>query len=296
MSAEIKASVVVAVEHSARNLPAILRALAPEEHPTLEVLICCAGGEAPVLPAIEDLSNVRALQGGTAARIPHLWRDGILAARGPLVATLTAHCIPEPGWAQRVLELDMQDDIAGVGGLICNHREADGPSWAIFLQRYVRYAPPQRSREVEDVAADNAVYRRAQILQYPDLLAQGFWEPSFHTLFRQNGCRLRIDPDLLVTHRNRYPVWQFFSQRVTHGSEFGYTRARRLGLAKRLLLTGVSPLLPILFLRKILSGARRHPECKKRIWTALPWLLLFVAGWGIGESKGYIRALAPADA
>ena len=295
MGGEIRVSVVVAVEQSAENLPAILHSLAPEKYPSLEVLICRAAGDYAPLPPIGERVNVRTLQGETGARIPDLWKDGILAAEGPLVATLTAHCIPEPEWVKHVLELDMEDGTVGVGGSIRNDPDADGPSWAIFAQRYIRYAPPQQSREVDDIAADNAVYMRSAILEHGELLDQGFWEPSFHALFKQKGLRLRIDPQLLVTHYNRYPVGRFFSQRVTHGSEFGYTRAKSAGLAKRLLFMCASPVLPIVFLSKILASLRRHPERHIRIWVALPWLLLFLAGWGIGEAKGYIAAVSGGD-
>ena len=99
-----------------------------------------------------------------------------------------------------------------------------------IMQRlaYISIAPPQTARQVEEIAADNAVYRRSDILQHQDLLQKGYWEPSFHARFRAAGWSLALEPRLRVVHRNRYNARQFLGQRFAHGREFGHARAARL--------------------------------------------------------------------
>ena len=236
-------------------------------------------------------ANVRVLAATRGELIPHLWRDGILAARHPVVAVTTAHCIPDARWLQRLLATDLTD-AAGVGGVFDNDPESDAQGWAIFMQRYAPYAPPQAARDVAEIAADNAVYRRDDILRHADLLEHGFWEPSFHARFRAAGASLRLDPGLRVVHHNRYRPAQYFEQRSAHGREFGLARAQRHAWPKRLALLALSPILPLVFLRKLLAAAWRSPQCRPRVPRALPWLCVFLLGWGWGEARGYAESLA----
>jgi hypothetical protein len=284
-------SVIVAVQHAATNLPDVVAALEMGRHPDVEFIFAHTpeDGETPrLLPA---LPNVRALCLRRGSLIPHLWREGIRSARGQCVATTTAACVPAPGWVNRLIAADMSG-IAGLGGTIANDPEALARDWAVFLLRYAAYAPPRRGGEVVEIAADNALYLREQILREADLLEEGFFEPGFHARFRARGLGLRIDPSLRVTHRNRYTTGQFLRQRVAHGRAFGRERAEGLPWPRRLLLAVASPLLPFIFLGKIVAATRRNHQLFSNLLRASPWLTLFLLGWGAGEARGYIDSLA----
>lgn len=284
-------SVVIAVQMAQQNLPEIMRRLVCERHPEVEFLVCYTDADPDVLRLLADQSHIRLLRGSPGSLIPHLWRDGILAAHHETVAITTAHCIPDENWLQCLLQSDWQG-VAGMGGVIENHPDSDAKGWAIFMLRYLSFAPPQAARQVKEIAADNAAYRRAEILQYQDLLRQGFWEPSFHARFRAAGLSLALEPRLRVIHRNRYGAWQFVGQRYAHGRQFGLARAARLKWFERMLMVALSPLLPLVFLRKIIVAAVRLPRYRRQIPRAIPWLLLFLCGWGLGEARGYVESLA----
>lgn len=283
-------SIVVAVQHAEANLPAIVERLGCERHADVEFLFCHTPDDPGVPALVPRLSHVRVLAGERGAFIPHLWRDGIRAARSPAVAVTTAHCIPDGQWVERLLATSLAD-AAGVGGIFDNDPAADARAWAIFMQRYAVYSPPQAARAVHEIAADNAVYRRDDIVRHADLLDHGFWEPSFHARFRAAGDALRIDPGLRVFHHNRYAPGEYLRQRSGHGREFGLARARRLAWPMRVALLALSPVLPLVFLRKLIAGARRSPQCRPHVARAFPWLCLFLAGWGWGEARGYAASL-----
>lgn len=283
-------SVVVAVQHAQQNLPEIVRALDCARHPEVEFLFCYTDADPDVPRLLARESTVRLVPGLPGSLIPHLWRDGILAARAEHVALTTAHCIPDAHWLAHLLSLDWKG-LAGIGGAIENHVESNARDWAVYLLRYVAFAPPQSARRVDEIAADNAVYRRDLILREADLLQQGFWEPSFHARFRDAGLSLAIDPGLRAIHRNRYASTEFFHQRFAHGRAFGLARAHTLPLMKRLLLVALSPLLPFVFLRKIVAAARRNPYTRNQLPRALPWLLFFLLGWGLGEARAYFESM-----
>lgn len=283
-------SVVVAVRDAQANLPAILERLACESHPQVEFLVGYTGRDPDVPRLVPAKGNVRVFEAPPGSLIPHLWRDGIRAAAAERVAVTTAHCIPSEGWVASLLATDLRE-VAGVGGTIENDPRSGAMGWAIHIQRYAAYSPPQGARRVEDIAADNAVYRRADIVGHADLLAEGFFEPQFHARFRAAGAGLALDPRIRVTHRNRYRASTFFGQRYEHGRQFGAARAQALPASRRLVLALASPVLPLVFLGKIVRNARRH-EVLRRHWVrALPWLGFFLLGWGLGEARGYVESL-----
>lgn len=283
-------SVIVAVQHARQNLPEIVRALDCAAHPEVEFLFCYTDADPDVPALLAKESVIRLVHGAPGSLIPHLWRDGIVAARGEYVALTTAHCVPGGDWLDNLQQVNW-DELAGIGGVIENHAGSTARDWAVYLLRYVSFAPPQIARRVEEIAADNAVYRRTLIQQEPDLLQQGFWEPSFHARFRAAGFGLALDPGLRAIHRNRYTAGQFFVQRFAHGRAFGLARAHSLPIVKRMLLVALSPLLPLIFLRKIVVAARQNPYTRNNLPRALPWLLFFLLGWGLGEARAYLESM-----
>lgn len=287
MKPEYRLSVVIAVQYAQQNLAEILRKLDPSSHQDVEFLFCHTDADSDTTEQVNGYQNIRTLSASSGSLIPHLWRDGIMAAQAEKVALGTAHCIPAADWVDQLLATDMTSTPA-IGGVIENDGSSGARDWAVHLLRYISFSPPQEKRQVIEIAADNAVYRRKDIMQHTDLMEKGFWEPSFHARFRRAGLSLELDPAIKVVHRNRYSSGEFFRQRLAHGKEFGLARAREISTAKRLLLIVLSPLLPVLFLKKIVGAVMRHGQYKSKLITAFPWLVLFLFAWGLGEALGYI--------
>jgi hypothetical protein len=279
-------SVVVAVQHAEQNLPDILMALDPVSHSGVEFIFCVTASDEDMLNDVAVHSNVNILYSPAGSLIPTLWKEGILVTNAERIALTTAHCIPGRNWVTTLLSIDMAATPA-VGGVITNDSAANARSWAIYLLRYIAFSPPLSTGTVTEIAADNALYRRADILQNSDLLEDGFWEPSFHKRFHQAGFSLVLDPRLRVTHRNCYTTRQFFQQRLAHGKAFGMSRCEDMSDGKRRLMIFLSPLLPLVFLSKICLRVLKKRKYPGKLLMSLPWLMVFLTAWGIGESKGY---------
>jgi hypothetical protein len=286
----IKLSIIIGIEHAEDNLPDIVRALNPKAHPLVEFLFCHALATSEALALVGEEPGMRVLRSAPDSRIPHLWRDGMFAARGERVATTTAHCIPTVGWVEELMDIHL-DQTAAVGGTIENDPQADAKSRAIFLLRYASFAPPQAEREVHELAADNALYRRSDLARHRDLLARGFWEPSFHRRLRAEGLRLSLDPELRVVHRNRYSARQFMRQRFAHGREFGLTRVSGWSFSRRLAMLLLTPALFPLMLARILRRALGKPTLRTKLATVWFWLPMFLLAWIAGEGCGYWKGL-----
>jgi hypothetical protein len=280
-------SIVIGVQHAQENLPDIMRVLRPAAHPRIEVLICYTPDDPDVPTLAGSGGMVRIICGAKGSLIPHLWRDGILAARGERVATTTAHCIPAADWIETLLSADLRQ-FAALGGVFENDPNASRKACSIFLLRYATLAQPQARREYYNIAADNAVYRRTDLLRHHDLLRRGFWEPSFHHRFLASGLKIGLEPDLRVVHRNQYSTRQFIRQRLAHGREFGLARASSRRLLQRLLLVLLAPgIFPVLMSRIALTALRKS-ELRAQLGAALPWLSIFALAWSVGEASGYI--------
>ena len=293
---DIRLSLAVAVQGAQANLPDILAAL--PQAPGVEILICHAADDP--LPAALDAqlaarADLRLVPGGPGALIPELWRDGFVAARGAWVATLTAHCPPGPGWLSRALDL-LGDDAAtarhaAFGGAIVAGPGADRVTRAIQLLRYADAGPGGVRRQVHDLSADNALYRRDAVMDCADLLPDGFWEPAYHRRFRARGLVMEMIPDLVVTHRNRYSAAEFRRQRWRHGRVFGRHRSegrsRPVQWAMLLASPAAFPVFAVKQTRKVLSRPALRAELPRVAWPFYG----FVASWCWGEARGYADAL-----
>ena len=280
--ADPKLSIVIAVKDGADNLPALLDTLKDRDENT-EIILACAG-PAPSAVAVPAYSFP------ADTLVPSLWSEGIVRANGRGVALTTAQFVPRPDWLQRLQSGDL-DKWAGVGGAIDNDPASSARNWAIFFLRYSAFAPPLREGETEEIAADNALYDREAILEHPDLLEEGFWEPSFHRRFLAAGRKLSLDPKLVVVHHGTVSAEGFAHQRYLHGRAYGIERAERGGAARNLFLLLSSPLVPPLLLARIVSRISKKPAYRGKLLTAFPWLVRFTLAWARGEAGGYASTL-----
>jgi hypothetical protein len=286
----VRLSIIIGVQHAQANILEIMRALQPAAHPEVEIIFCHTQADADVPTLVGHEGQVRTILNPDDSLIPHLWREGIMAARGERIGTTTAHCVPAADWVDALLAAGLGATVA-TGGTIENDTNANAIGRAIFLQRYAAFSPPQVKREVHDLAADNALYRRSDLQRHSDLLQRGFWEPSFHKRFHAEGLRMVLDPSLRVVHRNRYSARQYMRQRLAHGREFGLTRAMAYRFPGRLLLILLAPGVFPLMLSRIAWRALRTPALRKQPATAWFWLLVFLLAWVAGEASGYQASL-----
>lgn len=291
-------SIVLAVQGGSSRVPEVLDAIASQAGPDVEVLVAYATEDWRV-PSICAGRPVRLVPGAQTALIPELWRDGIRAAESDRVALSIGHCKPGPGWVSALLQADLET-FAGVGGALDNEPRADALGWAVYILRYARFSPPFAERETPDLPGDNVVYDRQSLLRHADAFNDGFWEPEIHALLVKEGRRLLLTPSLLSVHVNGYATFSFAEQRLRHGTRFGFERALHMSATRRIAQLTLAPLVPAVFGAKVLREALKRPALRAHLPTALPYLMLFVNAWALGELGGTAKAMLklarPADA
>src|SRR5690348_8683107 len=107
MNQAVMLSIIVAVQHAQKNVAEIVRAVAPAVHPQVELVFCYTPADPDVPELAGSQSEIRLISSSAGSLIPHLWRDGILAAKGERVATTTAHCVPTQDWVEALITTDL---------------------------------------------------------------------------------------------------------------------------------------------------------------------------------------------
>lgn len=282
-------SVVIAVWETEAALRSCLAALEPQRAGTAEVL-AVANFEAP--PGLAELHPwITWLRISKEALIPQLWAAGIAAARGEIVVTTTAHFEPAPDWLRSISAAHRRLEASGIGGAILPPEGGSNTEWATYFLRYSGHSELRREQHAEDLAADNAAYRRSDLRAHRSAWQDGFWEPDFHRLVLASGGALYFVPDVRVTQRAAFGVVRFCTQRHRHGRQFGRSRATGWALGVRLAALAASPLVPLILLAKVTRPSLAQGGHRVRFLVALPWLILFILCWSVGEAEGYWLSL-----
>lgn len=239
-------------------------------------------GAAVMTPA--DASGTHAVE-SSGRLVPELWADGWRASKGRAVAFLIPECIVRPGWARALLAA-LAAGAAGAGGRFSLHASASATDAAVYFLRYSMFSSPERgTREVEDVAGDNAMYQRVALHRHASTFAEGFWEVDLHRRLRAEGERLVLTGDALAEFGGAPGLLAMAGQRLTHGRHFGAWRARQAARPAWMtvaLAPAVPAVLVVRIVRRVWAGGRE----RRRLLTALPALGVLACAWALGEVVG----------
>ncbi|HEY8667453.1 MAG TPA: hypothetical protein VIL86_12360 [Tepidisphaeraceae bacterium] len=280
-------SVVVAAWQDADGLEECLAALHGQQDEGVETIVVATGNCAR--DAVARFPWVQLVKAGDALLTPQLWSIGMARAKCEWVAITTAHFAPAADWVRTIRQTAARaENVAGIGGAIDPPRTSNLVDWATYFQRYNAYLHLRQEQTVNDIAGDNAAYRRGDLLRQARFLRDGFWEPDFHRLVLAEGKKLLFTPAMRVTMIRSFGFWRFIGQRFHHGIQFGQARMRGKPAGKKAIGVLLSPLIPAVFFVKI---ARRVIGSGRNIgmfFACLPILSCFLKVWALGEVIGYV--------
>ncbi len=286
MNAAPALSVVVACTSRRGALPA-----AVDEPAWLSALReSCAGvdaeyvlvGAAPAAGASDPACVVVPAPDGSL--VPVRWELGLLAARGTVVAFTTDLCAVSRGWATAAIAAIARGATA-VGGPISPGANLTRVGQAIYQLRFGALPPRVTGcTEVQDVAADNAAYRRATLLAIGGALARGFWEVECNHRLRAAGHGLVFCGEMRAVFVGGESLRGLVRQRYLHGRQSGRWRVH-VGARRTWQVVLATPLVPFV----LLARAARRCAASGRATHALhvaPEFLVLAAAWAAGEAVG----------
>ncbi len=223
------------------------------------------------------------------AVVPELWRDGIDAATGAIVALTISPMRPAPDWVARIRERLADDEV--VAGAIEPGEGLRIVDWAEYFCRYARDMLPFERREDPEIPGDNCAYRRELLERTRNLYRDGFWEPEVNRALRSEGVQLWHDPGVVVFQGRSAGFGAFFRQRLQHGRAYGRQRGARFGAGRNAAGVALAVVVPFVLVARTAGEVLSRRRYRSRLVVALPALLVFDAAWAAGEAMGHLDTL-----
>jgi hypothetical protein len=223
------------------------------------------------------------------ALVPELWRDGIDAATGDIVALTISPMRPAPDWVAQVRAL-----LAGEGVVAGAIDPGDGlrlVDWAEYFCRYARDMRPFERRENPEIPGDNCAYRRELLERTRELYRHGFWEPEVNRALRGEGVKLWHDPALVVFQGRSAGFGAFMRQRFVHGREYGRLRGKRFGAGRNAAGVALAVVVPFVLVLRTAQEVFARGRFRWRFLASLPVLLAYDGAWAVGEAFGHVDSL-----
>lgn len=283
------------------DLARCLEALeAQEGAPEFEVLVPWDAPCADVLRLRERFPRARFLElagvdtraaraGGSREHHDALRTLGLRHARGRFVILTEDHAHAEPRWCAGLLQALADHPRAGcIGGAVeCGGRGL--LAFAVYLCDFGRYMNPLQEAPAWYVSDSNVCYRRAVLDEVAAAWRDDYHETIVHGAIAAKGHELRLTPRVVVWQaRSGLTLGEALRERFVWGRSYAGSRVAGAGLARRLLLAALTPLLPFVLTWRLVKGVVQRRRAIGRTLLALPLLFLLQAVWAIGECAGYL--------
>jgi hypothetical protein len=213
---------------------------------------------------------------------------GIRCATAPVVVMTEDHSLPDPGWAQALIDAHGQG-WAAVGPAMRNGNPETLTSWADFIIGYGPWFNPLNAGEVDDLPGHNSSYKRDLLLDYKDRLEEMLAaESTLHQELRARGHRLYLEPAATTFHSNFTEPSRWIPYLCYSGRLFAAQRAYSWPLLRRTAYSAGASLIPLIRLRRLVPGIRRsRPDLLPRVLAPLLFALVVdAAGQWLGYTFG----------
>jgi hypothetical protein len=214
---------------------------------------------------------------------------GVRETRGASIALIEDHSIVAPGWIESL----MGARAAGwtvCGGPIENDSESSAYDWALYFAEYARFMPPIEQENVTILSGANIFYDRATLWSCGSIWESCFYETDVNAALVDAGHKLHLLSNALVTSRLRMKLGEALKHLFSGGMHFGNFRKSCSRSLARWMWVIVSPAIPIVMLLRIVRiTTRRRRDRFVQLLRSLPYLLLLLCGWSLGEAAGYLR-------
>lgn len=281
-------SVVLATDNYATIRPVVDRFRRQTIHDQIELIL--------IAPSVDDVSGVMAHRDEFAAiqivedpvtNLAPARAAGIRAATAANVFVGETHSYPHPGFAEALVRR-LSESWTAVSPAFGNANPNGALSWAGLLSDYGRWVEGTEAGETPEFPIYNVGVRREALLAMGDRLGPALahgdeWSVAFHVA----GHRAYLEPGARLDHVNVAPLGPWVRERIAAGLLIASHRMSRWSLARRIVYFCGSPLLPLVFIVRVLPGVRRTVKAKKLPVTVLFWIAFGMTVKSLGEMAGY---------
>ena len=138
------------------------------------------------------------------------------------------------------------------------------------------------------LASNNVTYKRAAALEAVAEHAEGFYDMAIHSAWQATGLPMRVDESLVVRNMNSWSLADVTSVPYHHGRTFAAQRFPKR-LARRGIFALLAVSLPAVKTWRVIIDTVGKGRFIDRLVQSLPWIILFMTSWSLGEMAGYLR-------
>jgi hypothetical protein len=150
---------------------------------------------------------------------------------------------------------------------------------------------PFEPNDHEDLAGDNASYKRALLVEEWEHLRDGFWEPVIHPVLRSRGVGLWHTPAMLVRQGRSCGFGAFARQRNEHGRLFARQRGPHFSRARHAIGVLGSPAVPFLMTARMLRNVFAKRRFRAQALASVPLIFALNVVWAYAEARGHLDVL-----
>lgn len=212
---------------------------------------------------------------------------GIRAATAPYVFVGETHSYPHPEFAAALVHRFSETWTAVAPAF--GNANPNGPlSWAGFLSDYGRWVEGTEAGETAEFPIYNVGVRRDALMALGDRLSPALahgdeWSVAFHAA----GHRACVEPGARLDHVNVAPLGHWIRERILAGLLIANHRSGRWSLGRRIVYFCGSPLLPLVFIARVLPGVRHTVSAKNLPVSVLFWIAFGMTVKSFGEMAAY---------
>jgi hypothetical protein len=284
-------SVIIVTPDSYDTIRELVNALrAQTARRSMELVIVVPRGESLRADAsdLQCFWNWRIVELGAMRTVAHAKSVGIHHASAPVVVLTEDHSLPEPKWAQALIDAH-RSGWAAVGPAMENGNPKSLISWADFIIGYGQWFDPPAASEVESLPGHNSSYKLGVLLELGDrlesLLAA---EQNLHQELRTRGYRLYLETGARTYHSNFTQIKRWVPYVCYSGRVYAAQRARSWSPFWRVVYSAGAWLIPLVRLKRLVSTVRRaRPELLPSLYLPLTFALIIdAAGQWLGYTFG----------
>ena len=258
----------------------------------IEVVVVDTAGAAIRALSVPDGLTIRRIEANGASASEAL-AAGVDAARGPVVAFIEDHAVPEANWARALIDAYREPRWGAVGYAFRLPEPSNYVSRAALVSEAGQWMAPARRRSVRSLPTTNVSIKRELLnpiseegsaLLYSHVLC-GQLEDDQHSLL--------LEPEAVVSHEYFLRLWPLVVVNFGHGRLLGEARSSNWGRGRRLLWALGTPLSAPLVRTARLARGLSGAHAAARALVSAPVLAMTYAAAGVGEALGYLFGAGP---
>jgi hypothetical protein len=271
-------------DRAQRTLDALGRQTAAH---ALEVVVVDIAPEGAAFALPTELP-VHVLREDLTTSLGSIKANAVRAARALVVAFVEEHAVPEPDWAQALLDA-FEEDWAAVGYAFTNLNSATYMSRAVMTASYGPWEHPARRGPCRRLAGNNVAYRRDVLLSFgeelPALLTVDF---NLQEAIRARGGGLFLESRALVAHENFTHIGDLLRAGHVYCRLLAARRATSWSILRRAIYALAVPVLaPALMTFRLAGDLRGRRALWWQFLASLPVIVLAYLWNSVGEGLGY---------